>query len=836
MANSTTEPARAAGVIAKSKAGRILMVRRTDGEGWAFPGGGIKEGEAAVSAALREFWEETGHQLSGPTKLFMRRIKDGVDFTTYTVPVDDEFIPKLNHEHDAYAWVDPMTTLDEAKFSYAAAPAMQMPIYADDAAKADGDWEEHKHPRGQPGNAGQFGSGGGGAAAGMETKAGPGKLVTEGEAKKVASEAPKGSSASSPAGEKSAPVPTSEEEETDPEIKRMAQRLAPTSDKLSSEEYGKRIEEIAKDVPAEKQAKVAKATKKFFATTAIAGVLSMIGKEAVANTLSAAQMKAVETAGEFVTDTVADAVSSAVEYALGGAVTILGIHLGHDAGSAGAAGIAVGFVARFAITKTIEKLGIDDEGLGRKLLTKACRAILDKVKGKKKPQEAVEGTGDSADDGLDDPAEGGDDDEQGVIEAIQMFLELLEDGKFGDELDEDAPEEDDGLEAKADSGAWNPADDEKDGLTDDVLDLILSVIEDLDARIERSDAIITASCGDELAHKLGLADDGFADEFKEEDHPRGHPKNSGMFSSGGGGIVEPAEPHEKVEPFEEPKKDPSEGGKKLIEANQPAPAEEHEKNLEKVKAKGDLDKQEMKDAEAEASDKQHEQAKDLIETKAKVGEEAKAGAEAKAEKDQLTFAPIEASEFIEARNKSTRSQYMSPLKPEDLAGYKLFTNADRTVGAAVDPKGDIQNVFNNGGPKGAAAQAMVEAIKQGGKTLDAYDTFLPKYYRQFGFEETGRMKFNPEFAHDWDPANGTPDVVFMQWKGYGDDTEESVMARAKNRKGWLPNVKAANYEDDYDAAKERSRQGAGDGGKSSDAGGAGSDRGAGEGRGAKAEA
>ena len=119
MVNETTEPLRAAGVIACSKFGRILMVRRTDGEGWAFPGGGIKDGETAEKAAYREFWEETGYRLGRLGKLQMRRIKDGVDFSTFLASVDDEFVPTFNHEHDAWAWVDPMTTLDEAKSSSA---------------------------------------------------------------------------------------------------------------------------------------------------------------------------------------------------------------------------------------------------------------------------------------------------------------------------------------------------------------------------------------------------------------------------------------------------------------------------------------------------------------------------------------------------------------------------------------------------------------------------------------------------------------------------------------------------------------------------------------------
>jgi hypothetical protein len=86
----------------------------------------------------------------------------------------------------------------------------------------------------------------------------------------------------------------------------------------------------------------------------------------------------------------------------------------------------------------------------------------------------------------------------------------------------------------------------------------------------------------------------------------------------------------------------------------------------------------------------------------------------------------------------------------------------------VDPHGDVQNVFNNGGPKGAGGKALVAAIENGGRTLDCYAGFLPRFYRQFGFVETGRMKFNPDFASkDWNFArDGHPDVVFMAWKGY----------------------------------------------------------------------
>lgn len=112
--DSVEEPARAAGIIARSKAGRILMCRRTDGEGWAFPGGRLKDGEDAAAAAYREFFEETGYRLGGVGTQLMRRVKDGCDFTTFITDVDDEFAPKLNHEHSSFMWVDPLELLEEA--------------------------------------------------------------------------------------------------------------------------------------------------------------------------------------------------------------------------------------------------------------------------------------------------------------------------------------------------------------------------------------------------------------------------------------------------------------------------------------------------------------------------------------------------------------------------------------------------------------------------------------------------------------------------------------------------------------------------------------------------
>jgi 8-oxo-dGTP pyrophosphatase MutT (NUDIX family) len=104
------EPIRAAGVIARSPEGRVLMMNRTDGEGWSWPGGVIKDGENADEAAMREFFEETNYRL-GRIAPLMRRVRDGVDYSMYI----SEFVPTLNHEHSAYMWADPQAALEEAR-------------------------------------------------------------------------------------------------------------------------------------------------------------------------------------------------------------------------------------------------------------------------------------------------------------------------------------------------------------------------------------------------------------------------------------------------------------------------------------------------------------------------------------------------------------------------------------------------------------------------------------------------------------------------------------------------------------------------------------------------
>src|SRR5215475_131615 len=52
-----------ANVVVVNDAGEILMIRRTDNDNWALPGGAMDLGESLPDAAIRETLEETGVQV-----------------------------------------------------------------------------------------------------------------------------------------------------------------------------------------------------------------------------------------------------------------------------------------------------------------------------------------------------------------------------------------------------------------------------------------------------------------------------------------------------------------------------------------------------------------------------------------------------------------------------------------------------------------------------------------------------------------------------------------------------------------------------------------------------
>src|SRR4051812_18040503 len=149
------------------------------------------------------------------------------------------------------------------------------------------------------------------------------------------------------------------------------------------------------------------------------------------------------------------------------------------------------------------------------------------------------------------------------------------------------------------------------------------------------------------------------------------------------------------------------------------------------------------------------------------------------------------AEFIAARNKTKYPGFLSPLEESDITHHKFILSQDHKVGSAISPEGDIQNVFNNGGPQGAGVEAIIHGMHQGGHTLDAFDHYLPRLYAQLGFQETGRVPFNHEYAPaGWDYQNhGEPDVVFMSRNPRSPIHADAIRKQALHRESWQPHSK-----------------------------------------------
>jgi hypothetical protein len=165
-----------------------------------------------------------------------------------------------------------------------------------------------------------------------------------------------------------------------------------------------------------------------------------------------------------------------------------------------------------------------------------------------------------------------------------------------------------------------------------------------------------------------------------------------------------------------------------------------------------------------------------------------------------------AEQFIAARNQNTRAGFLSPLTPEGLADRRLVMGYGGKVGYALDPQGDIENVFSNDQP-GGGREALFHAISQGGVTLDCFDGYLPELYTQYGFHETGRVRFNREYAPPgWNyDKYDDPDVVMMAWEGYPHGEAATRQRLTGPKDDWLTRLESHTYFPDWDAAKADSR-------------------------------
>lgn len=140
----------------------------------------------------------------------------------------------------------------------------------------------------------------------------------------------------------------------------------------------------------------------------------------------------------------------------------------------------------------------------------------------------------------------------------------------------------------------------------------------------------------------------------------------------------------------------------------------------------------------------------------------------------------EHTQHVEALKATDPAKYWSVSTPGE--GYRSMKIAGQVSGgpqrgyAAVKQSKDsvdIGGLVGLPGSRGVAKSAFAQVDRshpEHPQTLDAFDeqsrsgnVNLPKLYAKHGFQETGRMKFDPQYAPpEWDEAkHGRPDVVFM---------------------------------------------------------------------------
>ena len=108
-----------AGVLCVSPDDRVLLLQRSelgDAQGlWSIPGGHCKdEDESPKQCAHRELFEETAYRAGALGEPFMTRVEGEIHYTTFLFKCDEEFTPKLNHEHVAWGWFMPGEALRNA--------------------------------------------------------------------------------------------------------------------------------------------------------------------------------------------------------------------------------------------------------------------------------------------------------------------------------------------------------------------------------------------------------------------------------------------------------------------------------------------------------------------------------------------------------------------------------------------------------------------------------------------------------------------------------------------------------------------------------------------------
>jgi ADP-ribose pyrophosphatase YjhB (NUDIX family) len=112
-------------VVVTNDDGQILLIKRSDNDNWAIPGGAIDLGESMVQAAVRETLEETGVtcEVTGLVGIYTdpRHIilytSNGEARQEFSIVVTARYVsgqPTTSNESDEVRWVDEATVSDYA--------------------------------------------------------------------------------------------------------------------------------------------------------------------------------------------------------------------------------------------------------------------------------------------------------------------------------------------------------------------------------------------------------------------------------------------------------------------------------------------------------------------------------------------------------------------------------------------------------------------------------------------------------------------------------------------------------------------------------------------------
>jgi hypothetical protein len=145
----------------------------------------------------------------------------------------------------------------------------------------------------------------------------------------------------------------------------------------------------------------------------------------------------------------------------------------------------------------------------------------------------------------------------------------------------------------------------------------------------------------------------------------------------------------------------------------------------------------------------------------------------------LVYQDADPARLVACRARSTRPQFMKPLSEEQLRdmlakGGVARLSDDGTSGYVLTGEGDLHNVFNAGGPRGAGTAALIEASSRGATTLDCIGRGLAVIYSRVGFVAYRAERWDDKLAPSgWDyEQDDRPDVFYMRYEGKSRDPEQ----------------------------------------------------------------